>query len=102
MATPENIASQYEDDRPDLTVLPGGLLEGSVEIVPVIESHDEFVASLRKEEYEGMTREQLTEIRSQISDRQGRLASHIHELQQIYDAGHKELIWINGFIRDRQ
>lgn len=102
MATPEDIASQTEAGKPELTVLPGGLLTDSVEIIPVIERHDEFIDSLDKDDYEYMSRDQLMEKRAMISNRQGRLANHIHELQQIYDTGHKELIWINGFIRDRQ
>lgn len=101
MATPENIASQPEAERPGLTVLPGGLLGESVEIVPIFESHHEFIDSLDKDDYVNMSRDQLMEKRAMISSRQGLLASHIHELQQIYDAGHKELVWINGFIRDR-
>jgi len=103
MATPEDQATQLEDSRPDLRVLPGGLLEESVELTPVPpDEFDLLVDSLDKDNYVNMTAEQLLVKRDMISEHQAEVARRIIELQQQFDAGHRELLWINGFIRDRR
>jgi len=78
-------------------------LAETIELTPVQPSDlDLLMDSLDKDNYVNMTAGQLLEKRSMISEHQSDVARRIIELQQQFDVGHRELLWVNGFIRDRQ
>ena len=98
------IADAEDTIQPELTLITGGLAtEQAVEIVRVREPRAaEVIASLEKDRYDLMSADELMEKRRLLSEQRGVLALRIHELQQEYDEIHREMLWVNGFIRDRQ
>lgn len=93
-------------------MIPGGLaLEQTVQVQPEWEGlpHEEFKAQFHGLLAEGDSPEQIEqslaammEVRGAVSARMGELARQIHGLIQEHDTVHRNLVWTNGYIRDRR
>lgn len=95
------------DSRSDSSEAEGSS-DGLLRIVPVPKTvadpqrTSEFaMPEIHRKQWELMSAVELLTIRALLSERQGALAFHIHELQMTYDEGLRALIEINGWIKDR-
>jgi hypothetical protein len=107
MATPETRAQEPPEPPPHLVVISGGLaVSEEVEIKPVAkpkesEAFANIMANLNKDNWANMTAEELLEVRSIISAYMGKVAEEISDLTVEHGKALSEILWINGFIRDR-
>ena len=107
MATPEKIASQPEDVRPDLTVLAGGLSVAETTSLTPIDidgPYEAFQADLhdliRGGDYITKTSEELTEIRGDVQSVRDALSDRWAELAAQMDTVQREMTWTNGYLID--